>query len=157
MIVKCRKCGQQIDRNTAYKVVVGNSNHYYCGKGEYELVLKEREAKNKVFALIDEIFGHHVINTAIFKEINEIVKVHNYVVIEDYLSSDKFYLTQCMHKEFSSEYAKIRYFAAIIKNKIGDHKTTQKIRNEAIKQSDFDLLDTNYTARPQRRGFIEAE
>lgn len=43
MLVKCRKCGNKIDRNNAFKVVVDNKNVYYCNEKEYEEHVKEKQ------------------------------------------------------------------------------------------------------------------
>lgn len=45
MLVKCRLCGTKVDRNEAFKVVVGGKNNYYCNEAEYQKVLHEREVK----------------------------------------------------------------------------------------------------------------
>ena len=43
MLVKCRLCGTKVDRNEAFKVVVGGKNTYYCNEAEYQKVLHEKE------------------------------------------------------------------------------------------------------------------
>lgn len=35
MQVKCQICGKSIDRSTAYKVVVGDANKYFCSEEEF--------------------------------------------------------------------------------------------------------------------------
>ena len=35
MQVKCQICGKSIDRSTAYKVVVGGTNKYFCSEEEF--------------------------------------------------------------------------------------------------------------------------
>ena len=35
MQVKCQICGKSIERSTAYKVVVGDANKYFCSEEEF--------------------------------------------------------------------------------------------------------------------------
>ena len=74
--VKCRKCGARIDQKTAFKVVVGKVNTYYCNEQEYNEIISARQIKDDTYKCINKIFGYVVTNTAIFKEINAHTKVH---------------------------------------------------------------------------------
>ena len=75
-MVKCRKCGEKIDQKLAFKVVVGDKNAYYCNEEEYNSVIKERQDRERVYDLINQIFGYTLTNTALYKEVSAIVKVH---------------------------------------------------------------------------------
>ena len=39
--VKCRKCGSTLNRDKAFRVVVGKVNTYYCNESEYNNVVLE--------------------------------------------------------------------------------------------------------------------
>ena len=67
MLVKCRQCGTKIDRKTAFKVVVGGKNAYYCNEAEYQKTLHEKEIKTITYDCINQIFGYKVLNSALFK------------------------------------------------------------------------------------------
>ena len=62
MLVKCRLCGTKVDRNEAFKVVVGGKNTYYCNEAEYQKVLHEREVKNNTYECINQIFGYKILH-----------------------------------------------------------------------------------------------
>lgn len=156
-LVKCRNCGEQIDKVMAYKVVVGKLNHYYCTEAEYiseqEKIAQSKAIKDSVYSAINEIFNRQVTNTAIFKEMSEIAGVYGYDLLGDYLRENKQYLCQQLNKSFKSEYAQIRYFSTIAKNSMSDFKLKRKLQSSVVKQSSFEMVETNFTARQPRKGF----
>ncbi|MBD1379092.1 hypothetical protein [Metabacillus arenae] len=121
MLVKCRICKNKIERNEAYKVVVKNKNQYYCNAEEYSDWNKENESRMKVIDFAFEVLGETT-NTSLMKELQGIAKIHTYKKMINYLESDVENIVNAMDKHFEKEYAKIRYFTAIIKNSIGDFR-----------------------------------
>lgn len=160
-LVTCRNCGAQIDKMMAYKVVAGKISHYYCTEAEYKAaqdkINQNKAIKNAVYETVNEIFNRKVINTAIFKEMSAIAETHGYGLLGDYLRENKQFLCQQLNKSFNSEYAQIRYFSAIVKNNIGDFKAQRKNLNNIVKPSEFEMIETNYTARQPRKGFCDVE
>lgn len=154
MLVKCRLCGTKVDKKEAFKVVVGGKNTYYCNESEYQKVLHEREVKDNTYECINQIFGYKVLNSALFKEINLLLEVYSYEHILAYLIENKEYLTRVLKKDFTSEYAKIRYFAAILKNNIADFKMEEP---EESKKIEIDMPIINYKRRNKRRSLSEIE
>lgn len=154
MLVKCRLCGTKVDRKDAFKVVVGGKNTYYCNESEYQQVLHERELKDNTYECINEIFGYKVLNSALFKEINILLEVYSYEHILAYLNENKNYIEKVLDKDFVSEYAKIRYFAAILKNNIADFKIKEP---EKSKEMNVDIPIMNYKRRNKRRSLSEIE
>lgn len=154
MLVKCRQCGTKIDRKTAFKVVVGGKNAYYCNEAEYQKTLHEKEIKNNTYDCINQIFGYKVLNSALFKEINLLLQVYSYEHILAYLMENKNYITKVLEKDFVSEYAKIRYFSAIIKNNIADFKMKEP---EKPREIDVDMPIRNYKRKNKRRSLEEIE
>ena len=69
---KCKYCGKSIDTNSAYKIVVGKTNRYYCNEEEYNIIHKAQQIKDDTYNLIYEIFGRKITNTILYKEINEL-------------------------------------------------------------------------------------
>ena len=136
MLVKCKGCGTKVDRKEAFKVVVNNKNNYYCNASEYETLNIEKESKAKVLELVFEIIGETT-NTAIYKELTDIAKVHTYKKILDYIEENFIKLNDAMNMHFEREYGKIRYFTAIIKNEIGDFVATTEEENDDV----LDLID----------------
>lgn len=124
---KCRVCGTPHDTKDAYKVVVNNKNQYYCSQEEYEKDLGQKrkvaEDKEKVYRLICNIMGEkEILNTALWKEKTEWNKAFSDEFIAKYLQENKDYLTSAIARLDSSQFAKIRYLSAIVKNSLGDFK-----------------------------------
>jgi hypothetical protein len=119
LLVKCKICKNKIDRDTAYRVVVKDKNQYYCNVDEFVGFNTENESRFKVIDLAFEIIGKTT-NTILMKDLSEIAKIHTYTKILKYMESNLHDIYTFMNKDFTSEYGKIRYFTAIIKNSIGD-------------------------------------
>lgn len=155
-LVKCRKCGAKVDIKEAFKVVVGKANTYYCNEAEYNSILAARKAKDDTFGCINGIFGYTVTNTALFKEINSLVKVYDYDLILSYLEENFDYLYEVMQRDFGKEYNKIRYFSAILNNSLADYRT-EKLPPEPIKQEEVEVIESHYKRKTKRRGLDEIE
>ena len=124
---KCRICGTPYDTKDAYKVVVNNKSQYYCSQEEYEEDLarkkKAAEDKDRVYYLICDIMGEkEIINTTLWKEKTEWNKAFSDEFIAKYLQENKSYLTSAITRLDSSQFAKIRYLSAVLKNSLGDFK-----------------------------------
>lgn len=142
MLVKCKACGNKIERDTAFKVTVKKANKYYCNQEEFEKINYENESRFKVIDMCFEIIGKTT-NTTLMKEITEIAKVHGYGKLRNYMEDNFLELdTTISTGSFVHEYAKIRYFMAIIKNSIGDYK--EKIEQTEIHDYDF-VEEVKYT------------
>lgn len=157
--VKCRKCGSQIDQKTAFKVVVGKVNTYYCNEAEYDLVLAERKVKDDTYECINKIFGYIITNTAIYKEINALVKVYGYELILSYLQENFDYLHSLMSRDFEKEYGKIRYFSVVLSNNLADYRKAQEVNVEesAIREVVVDMPEIHYKRKTKRRALDEIE
>ena len=127
MKVTCQICKSKIERDTAYKRVVGKANKYYCSAEEYENDLAQKqkiaEDKDKVYRLICDILGEkEVLNTALWKEKTIWNKAFSDEIIAKYLQEYRDYLASAVSKLSGTEYAKIRYVSAILKNSLRDFK-----------------------------------
>ena len=162
---KCKICGSELDTNTAYKVTDKNGkNKYFCSASEFEAEeerkKKAAEDKDRVYRLICDIMGEkEIINTILFKEWQEWLKVSDNEKIGDYLAENEEYLTSAISKLHSSEFAKIRYLSTIIRDKIKAYKPKPKIEQH---ERTIDLTGVgpiNYKPRETRRGldFLEDE
>lgn len=138
----------------AYKVVVKGVNHYYCNKQEYNEIQKRKQSKDNTFLCINDIFGYKVTSTVLFKEINGLHDTYTYEKIFAYLQDNHQYLQQVMEKDFVSEYAKIRYFSAILKNNLADFKMKEA---EFVKSIDVDMPSNRYKRKKQRKALSEIE
>ena len=127
MLVTCQICKNKIERDAAYKRVVGKANKYYCSITEFENDLAQKqkiaEDKEKVYRLICDILGEKdIINTALWKEKTIWNKAFTDEIIAKYLMENKDYLTSAVSKLSGTEYAKIRYVSAVLKNSLRDFK-----------------------------------
>ena len=123
MQVTCQICKRKIERDTAYKRVVGKANKYYCSEQEWneEETRKEKVAvdKDKVYRLICDIMNEpEIISTALYKEWAVWNKVADNEKIAQYIEENQDYLTSVIGRLQSSEYARIRYLSTIIRDKI---------------------------------------
>lgn len=148
-------CGEKVDRLLAYKVVVDGKNHYYCTEKEYRDLLAQKEAKDNTYNLINKIFERKVINTTLFKEINTLLKVYSYEEILSYLQDNEDYLYRVMSKDFQSEYAKIRYFSAILKNNMVDFKQKEEIK--IVRDVKVDIAESKFKRKNKRKPLVEYE
>ena len=121
---KCKICGRELDTNAAYKVTdKTGKNKYFCSASEFEAeeVRKKKAAedKDKIYRLICDIMGEkEIISTALFKEWQVWNKVADNEKIAKYLEESKDYLSSVIARLSSSEYARIRYLSAIIRDRI---------------------------------------
>ena len=125
---KCKICGTQLNTTEAYKITDKNGkNKYYCSVSEFEAEearkQKAAEDKDKVYRLICDILGEdEIINTALWKEKTIWNKAFSDEIIAKYLLENKDYLTSAVSKLSGTEYAKIRYVSAVLKNSLRDWK-----------------------------------
>lgn len=154
MLVKCRICGNKIDRNDAYNVVINGKNNYYCSKFEYDPWKEKKDIKNKTYELINDIFERKVTNTVLFKEIGDLADIYTYEKIRNYLIANETYLSTVMRKSFFSEYAQIRYFDAILKNSLVDFCEEVK---EYKKEIEIEVPKMKFTRNKKRKPLLEYE
>lgn len=164
---KCILCGRNIPKGEQYVVEriakkTGNlRKENYCSKEEYDNILILREIKDNVYKKIDYFFGYTVINTLLKKEVEAIFKVYDPNLVLSFLDNNADYLYNVMGKSFVSEYAKIRYFVAIVNNRIKDYKDEQKttptpkINVEIIGAED--VVNTKFKTRKKRKSLDDID
>jgi hypothetical protein len=141
LLVTCKGCKTKIERDIAFKVVVNGKNIYYCDQLEYENIILEKENRLKVIDLSFRIIGNTT-NTSLMKELGDIAKIHTYTKMLKFMESNFNELNTIMNRNFTSEYGKIKYYATVIKNKIGDYK--EIIENTEVNNFEF-VKVVNYT------------
>ena len=122
---KCKICGSALDTKDAYKVTDKNGkNKYFCSQSEFEAEearkKKVAEDKDRVYNLICDMFGYEIVNTQFFAEWTLWNKLKSNEIIYKYLRENENYLQQICDRSFGSEYQKIRYFSAVLKNSLRD-------------------------------------
>lgn len=153
MLVNCKICKNKIERNEAYKVVVKDKNQYYCNVDEYVAWNEENESRMKVIDISFEIIGETT-NTSLMKDLSQIAKVHTYTKIRKYLE-DNFMDIDCImtNKGIDTEYGKIKYFTAVIKNSIGEFR--EKVEESVEVVQDLDIVkEVKYTPT-KRKSFSD--
>ena len=117
MYAKCKVCGAKLDTKIAYKVVRKNKNEYYCNEQEYLEHVKATALSKNIIELSCDICGGDWLYPLVTKEINIIKTPTNAQQMYDYLKYNKEYImTQLCRKSFSTDYALVRYFIAIVRN-----------------------------------------
>lgn len=146
MKVTCQICKNKIERDTAYKRVVGKANKYYCSEKEWQVEedrkKKTKEDKDKVYYLICDMFGYEIQNTKFFDEWRYWNKLKSNEIIYKYLRENEAYLQQICDRSYGTEYNKIRYFSAVLKNSLRDFKP----KAEVIPQPKVVVEETIYEA-----------
>lgn len=160
---KCRICGAQLDTAIAYKVVVKGVNKYFCSETEYrnEETKKQQaiENKNNTYSLMCDILGvNDIVNTSLWKEYNEWLKIADASKINDYLGANKDYLIKVTSRLDNNQFARIRYISAILKNSLADFKP-KKIEVITPKLDiDITMYDMSPSpTRKRRRALSELE
>ena len=162
MQVTCQICKKKIEKETAYKRVVGKANKYYCSEQEWQTEedkkKKALEAKDKVYNLICDMFGYEIINTQFFAEWALWNKLKSNEDIYKYLRENEDRLQEICDRSFNSEYQRIRYFSAVLKNSLRDFKPRVEIKEVpkiVIEEVMYDATPSN--TRNRRRGLADLE
>ena len=164
MKVTCQICKSKIEKDTAYKRVVGKVNKYYCSEQEWQAEedkkKKAAEDKDKVYRLICEILGEEeIISTSLYKEWVVWNKVANNEKIGYYLEENREYLSSVIGRLQSSEFAKIRYLSTIIRDKIKGFVPKPKVEEVSIIEVSSETLTMHVNTKKvkRRRGFAEED
>ena len=146
---KCQVCKKEINKENCYKVPKKNGGFfYYCSETEYLKMIEKKNTYDNMKKKIGDIIGV-TINSAINKEISIWNTVADYNTIYHYLCQNENYLYKIInHKSFDTEYGKIRYFSAIVKNNIKDFKA-KEVKEEPTKSVDIEIYEVKF--KPQKR------
>ena len=146
--VTCYYCKKKINKNIAVGIKEGKKTKNYCPEH-----VGMKPLKDQMYDLINEVFGRIVLNTALYKEMDQILQVHSCEKVIKYIKDNKDYLEQCMYKEFMNEFAQIRYFAAILKNSLNDFviKKPEPVIKKEI-EIDMDISTNRYKTKKKRTG-----
>lgn len=168
---KCRACGEVVDTETAYAVMVNKRRSFYCNEAEYHEYQKDKRSiqkvagtsqqqidKDKVYWLICDIIGRkEIINTALWKERAIWKTIASDETIARYLHANKDYLINVISKLDDVEFSRIRYLSAIIKNNLGDFKQNTQKTEKPKTQVDETFYGTETTKQNKRRSLADLE
>lgn len=147
--VKCRFCGKFIDRDKAVIIQTAKQKLFYCNENCREnaerqvvIVQKEKAEKEAVYNEICDIFNYRITNTTLYKEWAIWNQVADNEKILAYLKENHDYLAGAIGRLTASEYAKIRYVSAVLKNSLHDYKV--KVAKEEKPQPNIEQNVTFY-------------
>ena len=149
--VKCRTCGKYIDKSEAYAVKHGNRNFYYC----CEEHSKSRSPRCVFIDKVNEIIGETT-NTAFYREMNDVARVYGFPKMIAYLDENDEYLTKTIteyKKNFHSEYARICYFFAILKNNLKDFSPSENLNKNKVNKDFEEPTDFSDLKKDAVQGF----
>ena len=136
MRVTCKYCKAKIEKKDAFQVHGEKYNTYYCNKECYSNAIAKKEETQKiksasgekkqrkidpVYEEIADIFGYRIQNSALFAEMKLWRGICDDAKILAYLQENKDRIKAAMERASSSEYARIRYVSAILKNSLADY------------------------------------
>ena len=140
MRVTCRYCKSKIEKKDALQIPGEKNNTYFCNQECYDKANAEKKAKeieriakkqekeeNKqkridpVYEEIADIFGYRIQNSALFAEMKLWRGICDDTKILAYLQENRDRIKSAMERASSSEYARIRYVSAILKNSLADY------------------------------------
>lgn len=146
---KCKICKNQLNTDTAYKVIINGKNTYYCNKEEYDIyyedINKRKEEKEKCYDTICNILNIPFLTPMYIKQLNKLKEFYDYYTIERTFKECENNILWFLNKnEDSSEYGKSRYIMTIIINNI--NTIYKKIKKE--KEEILDLFNKSNIENP---------
>ena len=148
MRAKCKKCGKSLDTKNAFKITVKGKNTYYCNEREWSEVVKEKELKKKIL-FESSVILDGTYNTALNKEVATWCNMEDLDTIYSCLVDNSNNINDILKKKnFDSDYGKIRYFSAIIKNILASYKPAEE---DVIKKCSVELYEPKYKPTPRRK------
>ena len=172
MQVKCQICGKSIDRSTAYKVVVGGTNKYFCSEEEFNAEKARKDHAKEVLETITECYqycsgyGEPPYNI-IRKELGENLKAVDTETIYQFVKENREKLKKTVDKKierdgpFSRAYFVFRYVSGIIKREILEKDWKAKQVAPTVQKTGIDLnfynVKPNTNQLKKRRSLDELE
>ena len=172
---KCKFCGKELTTDIAYKSE--SDKAYFCNQDEFQSWLQnkinkqaEKETEKEIFNIMGETVGG-IIKPYSWKEIKETVSLlktkFSLDQIKDYVSSEKSNIEDIIRrKSFNSEFNKVKYYLAIIKNNIEEDILNDKyvsdvsiqlVKNDIIDAGEINFDSFKYKPRKMRKPMIEFE
>jgi YHS domain-containing protein len=158
---KCKKCQANLNTRDAYKTTINNKTAYFCNeehhlqylndlKNEQKQKERNKQLQQRFYNLFCDILGvQGITNTILYKEKKEINKVFKDEIIISYLEENKEWINSTIAKLNGTEYGKIRYVCAILKNKLGDYRP-QTIQKEIFSMNIKDEhYETKFKLKPR--------
>lgn len=160
--VKCKECGNKLERSDAYLVesisekTLKINKKYYCDEKCYKKQETRKELIIKCNDLMEEILDIPIRSNIYFNKMySPIIKRYDYDVIYEFLKSEKDYIEQQMEdKDFNTVNVKLKYFLAIMQNNIGKYEQVIKNKEsfkEDIKHEIFEDIEFKPVIEKKKR------
>ena len=172
MQVKCQICGKSINRSTAYKVVVGGTNKYFCSEEEFNAEKARKDHAKEILETITECYqycsgyGEPPYNV-VRKELKENLKAIDAETICQFVKENREKLKKTVEKKverdgpFSQVYFSFRYLSGIIKREILEKDWKAKQVSPTVQKTGIDLnfynVKPNTNQLKKRRSLDELE
>ena len=172
MQVKCHICGKSIDRLTAYKVVIGGVNKYFCSEEEFNADKARKDHAKEVLETIAECYqycsgyGEPPYNV-VKRELKENLKAVDVETIYQFVKENREKLKKTVDKKierdgpFSQVYFVFRYLSGIIKREILEKNWKTKQVAPTVQKTGIDLnfynVKPNTNQLKKRRSLDELE
>lgn len=172
MQVKCQICGKSIDRSTAYKVMVGGANKYFCSEEEFNADKARKDHAKEVLETITECYqyctgyGEPPYNV-VGKELKDNLKAIEVETIYQFVKENREKLKKTVDKKierdgpFGQVYFAFRYISGIIKREILEKDWKAKQVAPTVQKTGIDMslyeIKPNTKQLKKRRSLDELE
>lgn len=120
--VKCRYCGEPLDKEEAICIQHGKQYWYYHDGHQYALT-KWQERRE----VLRQILGPAYENPILSKEMNVHISKYGEQKVYSFLKHFKDRLIKNMTKDFDNDFGKVRYFSAILRNNLPNYHFNEDI------------------------------
>lgn len=148
--VKCKNCGKSMPKSKAYLHEYLNDNFeiknkYYCDEKCCDEKESEQINNKKCYELLNEILEFPVRTNIYFNRMYKDLKEHyNILVILNYLEEEGEMLNIQLMKDFVSLNSKIKYFFAIMQDKLPKYEViynSRKEKEELMEKTEREEID----------------
>jgi len=162
--VKCKICGKEMPKWQAKEIKDSEGKVCYCcSQEEYDKHMTPsgniQSSKDRVYYMICDLFDRRdIYHTTLWKEWAIWNKICSNEVIGDYIEENRIYLKSMIRKIEDSEFPKIRYLSAILKNNLPDYQKQNKVINQTVKKSvDESMYGASSYGGTKRRSLEDLE
>lgn len=159
MKVVCKQCGSRIDKATAYSASIGQQNSYYCSEEEYHDFLKEKDCKENILELLDNISGITVsTNQRLLSTLKKLSVEYSCFIIQEYLEQKYDYLSHLFFcKTFKNTSMQIKYLIAVLSNNVPNSCAVQHNNAPVIFSDKYEEYESHYKNNTKRKSLFDYE
>ena len=144
---KCTECKKECERDKMIHIddITRNGNvktKSYCSKECSEAEEKRKRLLEDTNNLLESILEMPVRTNIYFNSLySPIIKHYGYEAIYNLLHSEYGYICDALNKDFITANVKIKYFMAIVQNKIEDYKNTEVKKEDEVVESNIEIIE----------------